>query len=334
MGGGKTALLDEFRVWETALTAAQILTDYRRYLKGNEAFLHTYITGNEGTGNFAYDLSSTGFDFHENHAKLNIAAEVTYPNPPTSLVQSGLLVNLDAGQTSSYPGTGSAWTNTGSGSSTYNATLLNSPVYSAIYGGNLAFNGTNQSTSITRPVEDNFTLSAWFKTSSNGGILPDWWTGMGIIDAEVAGSTNDYGITMAQGRLMFGMGNPELTLTSPRAYNDNKWHQVVCTRVRSTGVIVMYVDGIQVATMTGNTNSLTTSSVLRIGRSAENRYFQGSISAIHIYNTTLTANEVQQNYNYFFLQYIHLYRLLKLQLIIHFCLFFAFYCFFFCLMNM
>jgi hypothetical protein len=170
LGGGKTALLDEFRVWETALTPAQILTDYRRYLKGNEAYLHTYITGNEGAGNFAYDLSSTGFNFHGNHAKLNNSVEVAYPNPPTSLVQSGLLVNLDAGQTSSYPGTGSAWTNTGLGGSTYNATLLNSPAYSANYGGNLAFNGTNQSTSITRPVQDDFTLSAWFKTSSTGGV--------------------------------------------------------------------------------------------------------------------------------------------------------------------
>lgn len=73
LGGGKTAFLDEFRVWETALTSSQILTDYRRYLKGNESYLHTYITGNEGTGNYAYDLSSTGFSFHGNDAKLDDA---------------------------------------------------------------------------------------------------------------------------------------------------------------------------------------------------------------------------------------------------------------------
>ena len=304
MGGGKTALLDEFRVWETALTPAQILTDYRRYLKGNEAYLHTYITGNEGTGNFAYDLSSTGFDFHGNDAKLNNAAEAVYPNAPTSLVQSGLVVNLDAGQTGSYPGTGSAWTNIGSGGSAYNATLLNSPAYSANYGGNLAFNGTNQSTSITRPVQDDFTLSAWFKTSSNAGVLGESWTGLGIIDGETPNIVNDYGVTMAQGRLMFGVGNPETTITSPRAYNDNNWHQVVCTRLKSTGAMVMYVDGVQVATGTGNTNSLTSTTVLKIGRSDVNRFFPGSISAIHIYNATLNANEVQQNYNYFFARHV------------------------------
>jgi hypothetical protein len=170
LGGGKTALLDEIRVWETALTPAQILTDYRRYLKGNEAFLHTYITANEGTGDFAYDISSTGFDFHGNHADLttNTARDARISTSPSGLVQTGLLVNLEPGQTSSYPGSGSSWTNIGTGGSTYNATLLNSPVYNNGYGGNLYFNGTNQSTSISRgTIQDDFTLSAWFKTASN-----------------------------------------------------------------------------------------------------------------------------------------------------------------------
>jgi len=71
LGGGKTAYLDEFRVWETALSTAQIQTDFRRYLKGNESYLHTYITANENAGTYAYDLSSTGFSFHGNDAKLS-----------------------------------------------------------------------------------------------------------------------------------------------------------------------------------------------------------------------------------------------------------------------
>lgn len=71
MGGGKTAYLDEFRVWETALIPSQILRDYRRYLNGNESFLNTYIRANEKTGDYAYDLAHTGFDFHGNDAKLS-----------------------------------------------------------------------------------------------------------------------------------------------------------------------------------------------------------------------------------------------------------------------
>jgi hypothetical protein len=39
IGGGKEAYFDELRIWETALTPAQIQRDFRRYLKGNEARL-------------------------------------------------------------------------------------------------------------------------------------------------------------------------------------------------------------------------------------------------------------------------------------------------------
>lgn len=71
MGGGVAAYLDEFRVWETALSPAQIKRDYRRYLQGNEAFLNTYISANEKIGDYAYDLARTGFNFHGNNAKLS-----------------------------------------------------------------------------------------------------------------------------------------------------------------------------------------------------------------------------------------------------------------------
>lgn len=71
MGGGKTAYLDEFRVWETALNASQVQRDYRRYLAGNEPFFNTYIKANEKTGDYTYDLAQTGFIFHGNNAKLS-----------------------------------------------------------------------------------------------------------------------------------------------------------------------------------------------------------------------------------------------------------------------
>ncbi len=71
MGGGKTAYLDEFRVWETALNASQVQRDYRRYLAGNEPYFNTYIKANEKTGDYTYDLAQTGFVFHGNNAKLS-----------------------------------------------------------------------------------------------------------------------------------------------------------------------------------------------------------------------------------------------------------------------
>jgi hypothetical protein len=89
LGGVKTAYLDDIRVWETALTAAQIQTDFRRYLRGNEPFLHTYLTANENEGGFAYDLSSTGFDFHGNNAVLSTNSSFSNTIPTT--IQLGIL---------------------------------------------------------------------------------------------------------------------------------------------------------------------------------------------------------------------------------------------------
>ena len=71
IGGGITSYVDEIRLWEKELINSTIRTDFRRYLYGNETKLHTYIRANEGKGNYAYDLSRTGYDFHENHAVLN-----------------------------------------------------------------------------------------------------------------------------------------------------------------------------------------------------------------------------------------------------------------------
>lgn len=70
-GGAKAGYFDELRVWNTALNPSQIQRDYRRYLKGNESYLNTYIRANEKKGDFAYDLAHTGFSFHGNDAKLS-----------------------------------------------------------------------------------------------------------------------------------------------------------------------------------------------------------------------------------------------------------------------
>jgi hypothetical protein len=79
-GGGKTAYIDELRIWETALTEKEIKTDYRRYIRGNETSLNTYIRANEGKGNYAYDLAHTGYVFHGNNAKLSNVVPVTWAN--------------------------------------------------------------------------------------------------------------------------------------------------------------------------------------------------------------------------------------------------------------
>jgi len=70
VGGNKNSLVDEIRIWKSALESKKIRTDYSRYISGNDSRLVTYIRANEKVGSFAYDLSRNGFNYNKNHGEL------------------------------------------------------------------------------------------------------------------------------------------------------------------------------------------------------------------------------------------------------------------------
>jgi hypothetical protein len=66
--------------------------------------------------------------------------KVTPPAIPP-VVTSGLVVNYDASNATSYPGSGTTWSDlSGNG---YNATLQNGPAFSSNFGGNIVLDGSN-----------------------------------------------------------------------------------------------------------------------------------------------------------------------------------------------
>ena len=78
-------------------------------------------------------------------------------------VEDGLILALDAGNTKSYPGSGTTWTDlSGNGN---NGTLVNGVGYNSDYGGSLSFDGTNDYIDITSlaPLADTsaVTMEAW-----------------------------------------------------------------------------------------------------------------------------------------------------------------------------
>jgi hypothetical protein len=180
-----------------------------------------------------------------------------------------------------------------------NGALNNSLGLSTDGGTSFVFNGSNQYISIIRTIQDDFTLSCWIKTTQNTGTITQWYNGMGILDSSVSVGSNDFGLSMGAGKLLFGIGNASTTIATTSTYNDNVWHYVVCTRVKSTGAIAMYVDGVStpVATGTGNTNSLTAATNMRIGSLQTNvNFFNGNITQAMIYSRALTTTEISTIY--------------------------------------
>lgn len=190
---------------------------------------------------------------------------------------------------------------------TTNAASLQSATTLAVGRFGNAFNSGGSNTTnavITRPVQDDFSIVFWFKTSAVGlsAVGSQWYAGRGLIDGEVGGSTNDFGVSLtgtAAGvvGVAAGTGATDVTATSPGAYDNNAWHQVAYTRTRSTGALALKVDQGTTYTATGGTQALTSPTNLRIGAIQTNaNHFTGQIDDVRFYNRVLSAEEQQALY--------------------------------------
>lgn len=69
-GGGYRGYLDEVRLWNNALTEAQIANSYNRYLSGNEDGLEAYYTFDAGVDEYAFDTSHPGGKWNNHHTTI------------------------------------------------------------------------------------------------------------------------------------------------------------------------------------------------------------------------------------------------------------------------
>jgi hypothetical protein len=208
-----------------------------------------------------------------------------------SIVTSGLVLCLDAGNTKSYPGSGTTWTDLSGNSN--GGTLVNSPTYSNTNGGILTFNGTNQygSTPLSLGGYTAFTLSAWVNTTvsereimATYGItnIFEFWIGSNKLSCYARGAT-----------LAYRVSNISITTGS--------WFYCVGVYQGSNGTLNTYINGFLDNGALGGTvpaalNSGTSTAVignLNVG----SYYFNGSMGPVKIYNIALTADQVLQNYN-------------------------------------
>jgi hypothetical protein len=161
------------------------------------------------------------------------------------------------------------------------------------------FDGVNDFGSVTRQISDDFSIELWFRSTQGIGTGSQWWSGAGLVDAEVSGAANDFGVSLrSDGKVVAGVGTPDVSVVSSAGgYNNGAWHQVVFTRTKASGTLTLYVDGVAAGTATGSTLSLTTPSNLNLGRiQAGNNYLVGSLDEVAVYSTALSAATVNAHY--------------------------------------
>jgi hypothetical protein len=158
--------------------------------------------------------------------------------------------------------------------------------------------GTTGYTLLPRIVgSTDFSIVFWVQTAAAGGS-PNWYNGVGLVDGEVGGVTDDFGVALVNGKVGFGVGNPDTTLSSVRSINNYLWHQVVVTRNAGNGVMQIYIDGTVDATTTGPAGARTAAPTLRIGSlQTGGNYLNGNVSDVAFYNHVLAADEVATLYS-------------------------------------
>lgn len=124
-------------------------------------------------------MSVTNFrkaSLKNNLPKSSDFADITFVPPPADIIiQTGLIRNYDAQSLSSYPGSGTTWTDLmGSG---YNATLTNGPTYTSGTPNYITTDGSNDrivAVDTGMPTgSQNRTIGAWVYPISNGDAVYD-----------------------------------------------------------------------------------------------------------------------------------------------------------------
>lgn len=210
-----------------------------------------------------------------------------------SIVMNGLVLCLDAGNTKSYPGSGTTWTDLSGKGNT--GTLTNGPTYSSSNGGSIVFDAiddfvTSPSSSDFAFGTGDFTLDVWvypvsFSSYTHMISLPDQNT-FGL----KAGRTGDNpGVIyfFSTSYTTFGsIAGWTLTL--------NTWQNVLFKRESSVGY--GFLNGKLIGSASLFTNNFS-AQTLNIHKGHPTEFTQCRMSSIKIYKRALTASEISQNFN-------------------------------------
>jgi hypothetical protein len=209
----------------------------------------------------------------------------------TPIIQTGLVLNLDASRSSSYPGTGTTWTDISGNAN--NGTLTNGPIFGTTSGGVITFDGVNDyvdlgTKSSLAPGTSDFTISFWVNPSSWSTTYSPFFT-----------TTNTNG-------LWIGKSGSNFILRSYNVADDvqysvlptlNTWTMITINK--SGGVARIYYNDVMVASANNSKNYVTGNSY--IGSDGPQlswaSYINCKLSTFLYYNRGLSELEITQNFN-------------------------------------
>ena len=209
------------------------------------------------------------------------------------IVTDGMVMCLDAGNSKSYPGSGTVWTDLSRNGN--NGTLTNGPTFSSADGGSIVFDGANDYILMSDNNAFDFgtgdfavELWAYFNTLSVAPTLflfRNYYTGNNgfLLYITTAGALTVYTTgTFSEGVASVGI---------------NRWQHIVFTRISGTSYLYNNTVLRDSRAFTFNI-SVNNSVVIGYDTQYNNDPLNGRVGSARIYSGKgLTASQVLQNYN-------------------------------------
>ena len=231
----------------------------------------------------------------------------TLSSVATSYITTGLQVMLDAGNPTSYPGSGTTWTDINpNGYTPQNFTLV-STTYNSASGGYLTFDGTSSYAYSTYSYDPYTTLDATTTTYCCWVRMSNITSGKKIFGFEYVQSGTGGGFSYdkqvyitTSGQLSWGVYNGgSRNLYS--AIIDTTWLYISVVYDAATPLTTFYVNGVRVSTLAYN--SADQGTWLRFGSyklsgwtQGLDGYWPGDMAVFQKYLSALTQAQIRTNY--------------------------------------
>lgn len=213
---------------------------------------------------------------------------------------ASLLVYLDSGNSFSYPGSGSTWSDLTLNDN--HATLINTPAYSSLDSGILQFSDSSSQYG-TIPDLGNlsqWTVEVWFRLSSplSGKVTSIVSNEFDLVDRlNFSIGTNNAPVNT---NLSVGFYDGSWRTTTGFVPDVDTWYQVVGTYDGS--VIRQYVNGTASGGTVDYVGTPESGGEVRLmrrwdGLATEENLVDGDLSIIKIYNSALTSGDILESYN-------------------------------------
>jgi hypothetical protein len=216
-----------------------------------------------------------------------------------NIVKNGLVLWLDAANTKSYPDSGTNWADL-SGNN-YSGSLVNGPTFSSANNGSIVFDGVNDYTAFSNILNftsEPFTFSYWINfvrlttNQVNQGPIVFY---KGSYQAN--GYYNQIGITGGIVFITNQGGAYQATSTNEGVISPGNWYNICYTRNGSS--VKIYVNNVdRTASPATHINPASAVGIyFRLAMYSNDINGNFRLSNFLTYDRTLSAQEIQQNYN-------------------------------------